>query len=188
MVSMNRPKFIRQFFSRIFPNPASFEFIAPAKQSSSDKIIWMNPHFKSTKIFNAQVLKWDYPLNKRFWSFKFHCVKVVFISTTRPRIADGPYLGFQPCETDFLANILFRCKTLAGTQDMKELRMTHRKTSLEHKVAVHIASNILPNLSIQKLQLDQALRYATIVTNCYEPLRYVPDNRSGDIKHFLSLQ
>ena len=39
--------------------------------------------------------------------------------------------------------------------------MTHRKTSLEHKVAVHIASNILPNLSIQKLQLDQAftLRY-----------------------------
>ena len=61
----------------------------------------------------------------------------------------------------FLANIFFRCKTLAGTQYMMELRMTHRKTSLEHKVAVHIASNILPNLSIQKLQLDQAftLRY-----------------------------
>lgn len=92
MVSINRPKFILQFFSRIFPNPASFEFIAPAKQSSSDKIIWMNPHFRSTKIFNAQVLKWDNinPLNKRFWSFKFHCVKVVFISTTRPKLPDGP--------------------------------------------------------------------------------------------------
>ena len=92
MVSMNRPKFILQFFSRIFPNPASFEFIAPAKQSSSDKIIWMNPHFRSTKIFNAQVLKWDNinPLNKRFWPFKFHCVKVVFISTTRRKLPDGP--------------------------------------------------------------------------------------------------
>ena len=88
----------------------------------------------------------------------------------------------------FLANIFFRCKTLAGTQYMMELRMTHRKTSLEHKVAVRIASNILPNLSIQKLQLDQALRYATIVPSCYEPLRYVPNNRSGDIKLFLSLQ
>ena len=91
-------------------------------------------------------------------------------------------------ETDFLGNIFFRCKTLAGTQDMKELRMTHQKTSLEHKVAVHIASNILPNLSIQKLQLDQALRYATIVPSCYEPFRYVPDNCNGDIKLFLSLQ
>ena len=143
MVSMNRPKFILQFFSRIFPNPASFEFIAPAKQSSSDKIIWMNPHFKSTKIFNAQVLKWDNinPLNKRFWSFKFHCVKVIFISTTRPKLPDGP-----------IDIILDKIQT----------PKTHLKTSLEHKVTVHIVSNILPNLSIQKLQLYQAFQYDTI--------------------------
>ena len=39
---------------------------------------------------------------------------------------------------------------------------THQKTSLEHKVTVHIVSSILPNLSIQKLQLYQAFQYATI--------------------------
>ena len=39
---------------------------------------------------------------------------------------------------------------------------THLKTSLEHKVTVHIVSSILPNLSIQKLQLYQAFQDVTI--------------------------